>query len=225
MPCRQGRLRPCRSYHAKTSARFAVILLSAKGSTLGSFVFMVFGMKRSLPDLAEAIEILRQRRTKKAPSVGPTVARPVTPILKGLELKFAHLETPLAQLSRRWNDIVGETIARICEPSKIVKSRLQNVLEIRVAGAYAALLQHQQATLLDRINLFLGQSEISRLKFIQGPLQHKDSVPAKPLKVPLNAAEELALLHTLDTVDDKALKDSLLKLGRAVLQKEKMSLK
>jgi len=159
------------------------------------------------------------------PPVGPTAAKPIQPLLKNLEARFAHQDTSIARLAARWEDIVGATIGKICEPIKIVKSRTNTQLEIRVAGAYAALLQHQSSVLIDRINLFLGGKDIEKLRFVQGPLSERQQLPPRSRPKPLNASEELALKQLLDDVSDEKLKKTLNRLGRAVLQTEKTSVK
>jgi hypothetical protein len=157
--------------------------------------------------------------------VGPTAAKPITPLIKSFEARFAHQDTSISRLAARWEDIVGATIGKICEPIKIVKSRTHSQLEVRVAGAYAALLQHQSAVLIDRINLFLGTKDIDKLRFVQGPLSERPQTITCPRPKPLNASEELALKQLLDDVIDENLRKTLNRLGRAVLQIEKSSVK
>ncbi len=54
---------------------------------------------------------------------------------------------------------------------KLVKSRTGGAtLELRVAGPVAALIQHQAPLILDRLNLYLGEGAVARLRIVQGPL-------------------------------------------------------
>ncbi len=96
-------------------------------------------------------------------------------------------------------------------------------LEIRTGGTYAPLIQHQSATLIERINLFLGAGSIARLRIIQGPLTLQPRTPPPPRPKPLTATEELELQQSLTGVDNDKIKNALLKLGRAVIQKSRKS--
>jgi len=179
-------------------------------------------MKRSLPSLEESVRILRTTHTKRAPRAGPAVHIQVQPLLKSLQARFEANDDGSGRLRARWTEVVGEQLARVCEPVRIIRGKGKpGTLEIRVAGAYAPLIQHQSQVVIDRINLFLGSGSIDRLRLIQGPLsvQPKAAQPARPK--PLNAAEELRLRETVADVDDEKLRETLLKLGRSVLQRSK----
>jgi hypothetical protein len=188
---------------------------------------MMAAMKRSLPSLEESVRILRTTHTKRAPRAGPTVQKQMTPLLKGLEARFAAADDGSGKLKNRWPEIAGESMAKLCEPVRIIKGRQTaanpkgGVLEIRVAGAYAPLVQHQSATLIDRVNLYLGGKPIERLRLIQGPLTQpqKAAPPRRPQ--PLSATEEVRLQDMVGDVGDAKLKATLLRLGRAVVQRQK----
>jgi hypothetical protein len=89
-------------------------------------------------------------------------------------------------------------------------------------GAYAPLVQHQSATLIDRINLYLGAKTIDKLRLIQGPLTRTPKKPQYARPKPLSAQEELALQQSLSDVENETLKKSLLQLGRSILKRENM---
>ena len=182
-------------------------------------------MKRSLPSLEESVRILRTTHTKRAPRAGPPVQKQVQPLLKSLQARFEANDDGAGKLKSRWNEVVGEQLSKLCEPVRIIKGKGRpGTLEIRVAGAYAPLIQHQSQVVIDRINLYLGTGTIDRLRLIQGPLsvQPKATQPARPK--PLNAAEELRLRESVSDVADEKLRNALLKLGRGVLQKSKTSI-
>ncbi|MGZ3298143.1 MAG: DUF721 domain-containing protein [Asticcacaulis sp.] len=179
-------------------------------------------MKRSLPSLEESLRILRSTHTRRAPRTGPPVQKQVQPLLKSLQERFEANDDGSGKLKGRWTEIVGQQLAKLCEPVRIVRGKGKpGTLEIRVGGAYAPLIQHQSAILIDRVNLYLGTGTVDRLRLVQGPLSlpQKPPPPARPR--PLNAAEELCLREQLAGIEDERLKASLLKLGRAVLQKQK----
>ena len=182
-------------------------------------------MKRPLPSIEDAVRILRTTHTKRAPRVGPSVQKQVQPLLKSLEQKFAAADDGSGRLKARWPEIVGETLCRLCEPVRIIKGKggQAGTLEIRTGGAYAPLIQHQAPTLIERINLFLGQGTVVRLRIVQGPLTLTPRAPAPPKPQPLTAADELRLQQELADVGDDKMKNALLRLGRAVVQRGKSS--
>lgn len=173
------------------------------------------------------MRILRTTHTKRAPRAGPNVQKQVQPLLKSLQAKFEAGDDGAGKLQARWPEIVGDSLSKLCEPVRIIKGRAKDghstggSLEIRVGGAYAPLIQHQSASLLDRINLYLGKGAIARLRLIQAPLTQKPRPVAPPRPLPLNAAEELRLQQTVADIGDDKLKNALLRLGRAVVQREK----
>ncbi|ESQ77510.1 DUF721 domain-containing protein [Asticcacaulis sp. YBE204] len=187
-------------------------------------------MKDNLPSLDEAVRILRTTRTRRAPKPPPPVNRQIAPLLKTLNERFEAYDTGAGRLKSRWAEIVGDTVARITEPLKVVRgkpgsktpeSKNGGTLELRVEGAYAAVIQHQNRVIIDRVNLFLGAGTVERLRLSQGPIQRTAKTAPPAPKRPLSAIEDLGLQESLKDVTDERLKRELLKLGRAVLLKDK----
>ncbi|ESQ83371.1 hypothetical protein AEAC466_14070 [Asticcacaulis sp. AC466] len=182
-------------------------------------------MKRELPSLEESVRILRTTRTRRTPKAPPAVQKQVQPLLKSLQSRFEAMDDGSGKLKNRWNEIVGENLAKLSEPVRIVKGRqsTSGALEIRVANStHATLITHNTSTLIDRINLFLGARTIERIRIIQGVMaQPKTRAPIVRPK-PLSAQEELGLQQSLADVTDDKLKKTLLKLGRSVLKRENM---
>ena len=182
---------------------------------------MVNPMPRSLPSPAETARILAERRTRPAPRPPPPASRHLAKTIKALEERFGPGAGPL---SLRWREIVGETLARRTEPVKLIKGRgaAGAVLEIRVDGPAAALIQHQAPEIVSRVNLALGAGAVARLRIVQGPVRALANAAApKPRRrnaAPLDAAQEAALARSLEAAPDSPLKASLLRLGRAVLR-------
>ena len=182
-----------------------------------------------MPSIEESVRILRTNRTKRAPRVGPTVSKQVNPLLKSLEAKFAALDDGSSKLRDRWREIAGESLARICEPVKIIKTRSTaanpraGTLEVRVTGAFAPLVQHQSAVLIDRVNLYMGGKAIERIRLVQGPLSTPQKAPPPPRPRPLDAREELELQQMVADVTDDRIRADLLRLGRSILQRRKMT--
>lgn len=177
-------------------------------------------MRRPLPSLEETRAILGARRTRPAPRPPPPAGRSLSKFIKALDDRFG--QGP-GVLQARWREIVGEALAQRTEPSKLVKGRAgqPGVLEIRVQGAAATLIQHQSADILERVGLFLGPDAVGRLRIVQGPVKPKSAVSAAPhprrRAAPLDAAIESELASSLKGTPDGSLKEALVRLGRAVL--------
>jgi hypothetical protein len=180
-------------------------------------------MPRALPDAQETARILARRRTRPLPGPPPVAGRALVKTLQALDGRFGQ---GADALQARWREIVGPELARRTEPTRLVKARVGGAsLEIRVEGPSAAILQHRSSDILERVNLYLGDGAVSRLRIVQGPLRGPRRAAAKPkarrLDTPLDAAEEAALAHSLEGFRDGPLKAALTRLGRNVLRAEK----
>lgn len=176
--------------------------------------------RRPLPTPAEAADILARKRTRPQRRPPPVAGRGLNKLLKELDAKYG--QGPGA-LQARWREIVGVEMAKRTEPVKLTKPRGggPGALEIRVAGASAALIQHQAHEIVARVNLFLGEGAVNKLRIVQGPLR-ATGVDAKPVRkrtAPLDAAQEAALAKSLETAPDGPLKAALLRLGRGVMRR------
>jgi hypothetical protein len=129
-------------------------------------------------------------------------------------------------LSARWPEIIADKrLARFTEPVKLIKLRGDGgtILELKVDGPAAALIQHQAEDILARVNLVLGNGVVTRLRIVQGPVKPRpQSMIRTPRRkrsaAPLDAAAEADLAKSLETAPDNALKTALLRLGRAVMR-------
>ena len=175
--------------------------------------------RRRLPTSAEAAAILARKRTRPTRRAPPPMGRSLNRMLKALDERFG--QGPGA-LQARWQEIVGADIAKRTEPVKLSKPRGggPGALEIRVAGPSAAFIQHQAPEIVARVNMFLGQGAVNKLRIIQGPLQTvRETVRIGRRKLPpLDAALEAQLSESLETAPDGPLKAALLRLGRGVLR-------
>ncbi|MFC5373583.1 DUF721 domain-containing protein [Brevundimonas faecalis] len=178
-------------------------------------------MRRSLPTESEAREILAHRRTRPPLRPPPPAGKSLAPLIKKLDAQFGR---DANALERRWLEIVGERLARVTRPLKLVKARGNAVgaLELRVVSAAALLVQHQEQDIVDRVNLALGPNTIGKLRIAQGPVKPLPEAAAKPrargraVLPPLPASVEAELNATVENAPD-GLKAALLKLGRAAL--------
>lgn len=178
-------------------------------------------MPRPLPTAAEAAAILARKRTRPQHRPPPPAGRGLRRLIKDLDERFG--QGPGA-LQARWREIVGPDLARRTEPVKLTKPRAggPGSLEIRVAGASAALIQHQAPQIVSRVNLFLGSGAVNKLRIVQGPLTHvgeKAAPPPRYRPAPLDAGQEAELQAGLAGEADGPLKAALLRLGRGVLQR------
>jgi hypothetical protein len=176
--------------------------------------------RRPLPTPAEAADILARKRTRPQRRPPPVAGRGLNKLLKELDAKYG--QGPGA-LQARWREIVGVEMAKRTEPVKLTKPRGggPGALEIRVAGASAALIQHQAHEIVARVNLFLGEGAVNKLRIVQGPLRATgaDAKPVRKRIAPLDAAQEAALAKSLETAPDGPLKAALLRLGRGVMRR------
>jgi hypothetical protein len=180
--------------------------------------------RRPLPSPEEARRILAGKRTRPPRKPPPMAGRSLAPFIKALDERFGQ---GAGGLKARWREIVGETLARRSEPAKLVKGRAGSgaVLEIKVEGPMATLVQHQSADILARVNLYLGDGAVTRLRIVQGPVVAARGADAAgpPRRVrarPLDAAAEAELSRSVEGVADPRLRTTLEKLGRAVLGRE-----
>ena len=178
-------------------------------------------MKRPLPTLEEAAEILASKRTRPPRRAPAAAGRQLGKFIKDLDQQFG--QGP-ALLQARWREIVGETLARRTEPVKVTKPRTggAGALEIRVDGPAATLIQHQAGEIIARVNLFLGAGSIDKLRIVQGPVKKiaTAQIGAKPKrKPPLDAAAEAELEAGLSAQPDGPLKGALRTLGREVIRR------
>ncbi len=182
---------------------------------------------RDLPSPEEAAEILRRRRTRPVRRPPPPAGRTVARVMRSLGAAFGPTIGPL---QTRWKEIVGETLWRVSEPVKLVNGRGARApalkgaqqgatLELRVDGPAAAIVQHQAEDIVARVNLALGAGAVGRLRIVQGLIRRQNRVvrPTRA-KPPLDAAAEAELHAALAAAPEGRLKQSLLRLGRAVLR-------
>ena len=181
-------------------------------------------MTRPLPSAQEAARILAVKRTRPIGRPPPAAGRALSKTIKALDARFGQ---GADGLKARWSEIVGATLARRTQPTKLVKPRTGAgaVLELRVEGPSAAIIQHQAPDILARVNLFLGAGSVERLRIVQGPL--RAAAPAlsnlaarRRGKGPLDAGAEEQLVESLAALPEGRLKAALTRLGREVLRGE-----
>jgi hypothetical protein len=180
-------------------------------------------MPRRLPSPAEAAEILGRKRSRPPRRPPPPAGKSLAPFIKELDGRFEGASTGPRVLRDRWREIVGELLARRSEPARLIRPRKGEgaTLEVRVDGPAAALVQHQAADILARVNVALGPGAVERLRVVQGPVRAPtpDTRPTRRKPPPLDAAQEAELARSLADAPEGGLKAALLRLGREVARK------
>ena len=182
-------------------------------------------MRRPLPTDAEVREILSRRRTRPAPRPAPRAGKALQPLIKKLDEQFGR---GAGALEPRWREIVGDRLARVTHPQKLTKGRggQPGVLELRVAGAAALLVQHQSEDILSRVNLFLGEGTVGKLRIAQGPVKPPAEPATRPRRAavapPLTAAVESELAASVAAAPE-SLRAALAALGRVALTRSNSS--
>ncbi|MBN8553578.1 MAG: DUF721 domain-containing protein [Caulobacterales bacterium] len=177
-------------------------------------------MPRPLPTDAEARAILASKRPRPLRRPAPPAGKSLAPLIKALDARFGQ---GTGALENRWPEIVGEQLARVTEPVKLSKGRpgQGGALELRVVGPAAAFVQHQAPEIISRVNLFLGEGAVERLRISQGPIKPRAAraQPQKrPVDRPLDAARDEALSASVDPAASDGLRQALLNLGRRALK-------
>ena len=68
----------------------------------------------------------------------------------------------------RWPEIAGAEVARIASPLKLQDDDSGAVLTLKCDPGAIVFLQHQTRALIERLNAYLGQDRIARVKFVRG---------------------------------------------------------
>jgi len=180
-------------------------------------------MRRRLPTPEEALRILAAKRTRPQRRPAPPAGRSLAKLIKSLDERFG--QGP-GLLQARWREIVGDQLAKVTEPVKLTRGRgtTPGALEIKVGGPAATLIQHRAQEIMERVNLFLGEGTVGRLRIVQGPLKPRAEAPATPRRsrraAPLDAAREAELAASLQDAPEGPLKAALTRLGRSVLRED-----
>ncbi len=111
---------------------------------------------------------------------------------------FARAGFGDATLLIRWSEIVGPHIARIALPLKWQDGPDGAVLTLKCEPGAAVLLQHQTRMLIERLNTYVGQGRIVRLKLVPGRLTERPEPPRHPRPEAQAAMESVTLAEALN---------------------------
>jgi hypothetical protein len=159
--------------------------------------------RRSLAGSASA----REPRAGWFRAVGVSCAKLAAPIIE--KRGGGHL----GRLKAVWPTIAGADWATLAWPAALARD---GALKLFAAPTAALELQHRAPLLIDRVNLFLGRTVVTRLVLVQ-LLPTPALVPAVAPSRPLTADEASALEQTLSGITEPELRTALAGLGRAIL--------
>jgi hypothetical protein len=134
-------------------------------------------------------------RSYRTPYKGPKTFALADLTAKAMDPVLAKQGFGAADIILNWEDIVGERLARYCEPVKLQwparpakgepgMGQEPASLVVRVEGGFAIELQHVSPLVIERVNAHLGWRCIGRLLLRQGDVLRGGASRATPRTVP-----------------------------------------
>ena len=161
---------------------------------------------------------METQRAKPQYRTAPTAGMAVSKVMRPLSKKYGGGSSALA-LGRIWPGIVGQRWSKISSPVRFTFGRNGRTLVISAPGSAAALIMAASGPIIDRLNTHLGPDHVKAIKLVQTKMR-TDGTTIRG-KRGLRPSETLQLRESLDTVKNETLKESLEKLGRGVITKDK----
>lgn len=166
---------------------------------------------------AEPVRLVSSRK-RGARQLGDLIGSSLTPLCR--KQGFAS-----ADILRYWGEIVGPQFASCTEPDRIRWPRRTEsdgfrpgTLVLHCEGAQSVFLQHEQSSIIQRVNAYFGYPAIDRIQILQRPVRARSSARPDPLR-PLTQNEEQALEHQIEGVQDDRMAAALRRLGHAIMAK------
>jgi hypothetical protein len=171
--------------------------------------------------LDEAAPVTETRSGRKGQWASP-LGDFVTPLIEPVLAKQGFSE---ASLIGSWAEIVGETIARHCQPIKLQwpprppkrdpeSPAEPAMLVLRVESRFALEAQHSAALIIERVNGHLGWNCVGKLAFRQGPIE----APPRRRRAAPPSAEAIEKARAASvTIEGEALRDAVTHLGARVI--------
>jgi len=133
-----------------------------------------------------------------------------------------------ANLLTDWPTIIGAKQAEVCQPDRLTfprGERRDGTLHLRVAPVAALELQHDAPRLIERINGYFGYAAVAELRLVQAPIKkRKTAPPPRPKKRP-DPARQSEMAQRLEAVEDPEMRQTLNRLGMAILSESGESTK
>jgi len=154
---------------------------------------------------------------------GPKGFRPVAETAGGvLDPMLRKRAGLVVDLLQSWDEIIGGDLAETSRPLRIAWPRrpqgdetfVPGNLVIACEGFAAMRIQHQTAEICDRVNAYCGFAAVSGVRIEQRPVGAR----RRPRKeTPSLGAEAEARLGAITSgIEDEALREALLNLGRSI---------
>jgi len=160
-----------------------------------------------------ALRVLEAKRGREAYRAPPPAAVATAKVLRPLT---RDIGLTVAELQRRWVEIVGEKLAELTQPEKLSGAGAQKTLTLRAHPAAAPLVQHQTPLILDRLRL--AGCDAAKIAVLQHAPAPKRPANVRPLARPLDPLVEQDILQALSEVEHGPLKAALARLGKAMQQ-------
>lgn len=136
--------------------------------------------------------------------------------LKVFRKALAEAGPSLTALEAEWPAIVGEKLAAVTRPGKLVQGKRGRELTIHTLPAAAILVDHQSETIRQRVSLAAG-GDIVRVRIVQGlPAARAAPQPAPQLRA-LTPEEMAQLERDAALFDDPGLRAAIVALGTTML--------
>ncbi|MCW5682588.1 MAG: DUF721 domain-containing protein [Xanthobacteraceae bacterium] len=153
----------------------------------------------------------------------PRFAAPLADLVgKAVGDAFSKQGFASIEIVTRWEEIVGESLARRSEPLALTWPRRDDpdsvgILQVRVEGAYALEVQHLQPVIIERVNRYFGWRCVGRIAIRQGPVSLRRSKPPKPKEPSAEQVEETR--KTIGRFEDEPLGRAVARLGALIGQR------
>lgn len=149
---------------------------------------------------------------------------------KALDPVLAKQGFGASDIVLHWEEIVGERLARVCEPVKLQwPTRAPKAapgqppepasLIVRVESGFAIELQHLSALVLERVNMHLGWKAVGRILIRQGPIGL--ARPVKRQKPVPDTAAQAEAARQAQGIEDEGLRQALARLGSQVIAEKR----
>ncbi len=155
-----------------------------------------------------------------------TAARGVADILgRVLEPVLARKTGMRLDLIKIWPEIVGEQFADQTRPEKIKWPRRSHEddpfkpaqLIVACEPSVALFFQHEEASILERLNVFFGFQAVDRIRILQKPVMGAERQQTSVEK-PISKAQREKIGFMLAKVEDPDLRETLARLGKGVIR-------
>jgi hypothetical protein len=122
-------------------------------------------------------------------------------------------------LSKNWQDVVGEKYAKFCRPKIIKNSNKQNsknLIVIAYNSAIGFFLENNSGLIIDRISALYGFKVVDKIIIKQEPQQLETEAKTE---IKLEKNQEDFLQEILAKCENQELSQTLLKLGKEIFRK------